>query len=388
VRSQNPDLAAARLRIDEALGQLRQSGRFDNPELEVGIEHDNRFRERTLAVGFSQRFPVTNRLSLEKKISAAQLQAAEAEIRNVERQLVADARTALVKVLAIREQRSLRRSQLAIAGELVTFTREASKRGELSPIDAGQAKLEAATLANESRQLDAAEAAAIGELKPLLGINPGGTVHVGGILPAVQRQASGVDPAKRADWQAARSELDAAENEVGLEHANRYDDIELGIFAAAERSEDAPNGYEDEAVLGFQVKIPLPLWDKNEGNIDTAVARRERKKKELIALASRIRLEAGASRAEMAEWAKLDAELTDQLLPLADDQAKLAEQAYRDGQGDLQSVLRAREQSLQLASSRVDARREFLFAKIRWLAAAGDGQGPAKTFPKTSDDSR
>ncbi len=134
VRSQNPDLAAARLRIDEALGLLRQSGRLDNPELGIGVSHDNRFRERTFEVGFSQRFPVTNRLRLEKKISVAQLQAAEAEIRNVERHLVADARTALVKVLAIREQRTLRRGQLGIAEELAKFTREASKLGELSAV--------------------------------------------------------------------------------------------------------------------------------------------------------------------------------------------------------------------------------------------------------------
>ena len=388
VRAQNPDLAAARLRIDEALGLLRQSGRRSNPELEIGAEHNDRFREGKFEVGISQRFPVTDRLRLEKQVSAAQLQAAEAEIRDVERGLVAEARSAIVRILGIREQRRLGRQQAAIVKELAEFVGDASKRGELSPIDAGQAKLEAARFANQFRQLDAAEAAAIGELKPLLGISRSGTLHVGGTLPPVRSQSPGVDPSRRADWQATRSELEAAKSEVALQHANRYDDIEVGLYAAAERTEDAPDGFENEGVFGLRVKIPLPLWDKNEGNIDAAVARRQRKEKELRALGTRIHLEADAARAEMLEWAKLDAELDNTLLPLAEQQAKLAERAYRDGQGELQAVLRAREQTVQLASSRVDAQREYHLARIRWLAAAGDGQGPAKTLPDYSNNGR
>ena len=51
VRSQNPDLAAARLRIDEAVGRMNQSGRLANPELETGFEHNARFREGRFEIG-------------------------------------------------------------------------------------------------------------------------------------------------------------------------------------------------------------------------------------------------------------------------------------------------------------------------------------------------
>ena len=44
VRAQNPDLAAARLRIQEAVGRMNQSGRLANPEIEAGLEHNPRFR--------------------------------------------------------------------------------------------------------------------------------------------------------------------------------------------------------------------------------------------------------------------------------------------------------------------------------------------------------
>jgi len=102
IRAQNPDLSAARLRIREAQGRMKQSGRLANPELGVEFGHDARFRERALEIGFSQRFPVTNRLKLEKEVSATEVKVAAAEVREVERQLIAEARSGIVKVLAVR----------------------------------------------------------------------------------------------------------------------------------------------------------------------------------------------------------------------------------------------------------------------------------------------
>jgi hypothetical protein len=67
VRAQNPDLAAARLCIAEALGRRNQAGKLSNPVLEGGLEHNSRFREGRLEVGFAQKFPVTDRLHLKKK---------------------------------------------------------------------------------------------------------------------------------------------------------------------------------------------------------------------------------------------------------------------------------------------------------------------------------
>jgi cobalt-zinc-cadmium efflux system outer membrane protein len=109
IRAQNPDLAAARLRIQEAVGRMNQSGRLANPEIEAGLEHNPRFREGKFEVGVSQRFPITDRLRLEKDVSLTELKASEAEVREVERQLTGQAREAVVKVLASRQRRQRRR---------------------------------------------------------------------------------------------------------------------------------------------------------------------------------------------------------------------------------------------------------------------------------------
>jgi cobalt-zinc-cadmium efflux system outer membrane protein len=371
VRAQNPDLAAARLRIDEALGRMKQAGRLSNPELETSFEHNSRFREGRLEVGFSQRFPVTDRLRLEKGISVTQLKAAEAEVREVERLLIARARTQIIQALAIRQRRELLANQIKLASEFAEKLFAASVKGEASALDAASARLEAASVSAELRQLGAQEAAAIGELKPLLGMHPGSPVSVGGTLALPALPSDAVNPAHRPDFQVAMLEVDAAGQGIALQEARRYDDVEAGLFAAAERTEDAPDGYDNEAIVGFRFRIPLPLWNKNEGAIEKARATHERRKLEATALARNIRLEAESDRSQMIEWAKLVRELDETLLPLAEEQSKAASDAFAQSQTDIQTVFRSREKRLQLAAARLDALREFHLTRVRYEAASG-----------------
>ena len=250
IRSQNPDLAAARFRIQEAIGRMNQSGRLANPELETAFEHNTAFREGRFEVGFSQRFPVTERLVLEKQVSLTEVKAAEAEVLEVERRLTGKARETVVKILASRQRRELLREQAGMSGEFARLLGEVANKGEGSILDAGQAKLEAASLPLEIRQLDAAESALVGELEPLLGMLPGEGLAVSGALPEPALPAADADVSRRPDLKAARLEALAAKQNVTLEQSRRFEDVEGGLFAAAERIEDAPNGYDNEAILG------------------------------------------------------------------------------------------------------------------------------------------
>ena len=371
VRAQNPDLAAARLRIREALGRMNQAGRLANPEIGTEVSHDPHYRERKLEIGFTQRFPLTNRLRLEKQVSMAEYKASEAEVREVERQIIAEAREGVVNVLAIRQRRELLNQQSALSKEFADFLAGVAEKGEGSRLDAGQAKLEAASLVLEMRQLDASEVAAVGTLKPLLGMLTAETLLVSGSLPAPAIPAAGVNHARRPDYQAAVLQADAAAKGVALEQAKRYDDVEAGIFAGAEKTEDAPEGYDKEALVGLRFKFPLPLWNNNEGAIQEAQALKERREKEASALARSIDLEAEAARAEMEQWSKLLEELGGTLIPLAEEQAKAAEDAFRQGQGEIQTVFRNREKRLELAAARLDALQQFHLARLRHEAATG-----------------
>jgi cobalt-zinc-cadmium efflux system outer membrane protein len=163
----------------------------------------------------------------------------------------------------------------------------------------------------------------------------------------------------------------AAAQSVALEQTRRYDDAEGGIFAGAERIEDVPDGFKNETIVGVRFKIALPFWNKNEGAIHEAEAKKTRKEKEAFALERGIRLEAETAQSEMLEWAKMIAEINDTLLPLAEEQSAAAETTFRNGQGEIQSVLRSREKRLQLAAAKLDALREFHLARVRHETALG-----------------
>jgi cobalt-zinc-cadmium efflux system outer membrane protein len=371
VRAQNPNLAAARLRIREAQGRMNQSGRLANPELETGIEHNAEFREGLFEIGLTQRFPLTDRLALEKKVTSIEVKAAEAEVREVERRIIAEAREGVVKVLSIRERRELLGTQSKLSKEFADLLSSIASRGEGSLLDAGQAKLEAASLDVQMRQLDAEETSVVGQIKPLLGMYPAENLLVSGSLPSVVVPASGVEHSRRPDFQAASLEAEAAAEGVALEHSRRQEDVEAGVFVGIERSEDAPDGYENEGIVGLRFKIPLPFWNKNEGNIEEATARAERKDKEAKALGRTIDLEVDGARREMAEWQELLGELNGNLIPLAEEQVAAAEEAIKQGQGEIQTVFRNREKLLQLSAARLDALREYHLARVRYEAAKG-----------------
>lgn len=371
IRKQNPDLAAARLLIKEASGRLAQSGRLSNPELQSSIEHNSRLREGRIEIGISQKFPITNRLQLEKDVSLSELEAAKAEVRETERKLIGRSRELVVNLQASRERRKLLSELIGVSTEFAEFLNKAAEKGEGSTLDAGQAKLETAILSVEIPQLQAREAALMGELKPLLGMRISDPMYVGGDLGDPTLPTKDLKPAMRPDLKAATLTSQAASQQVELEKARRYADVEGGLFFAGERAEDAPGGYEDEAIIGFQFKIALPLWDKNEGAIQEAKARKKRKDLEVDALRRNINLAAQSTRDEMTKWKRLIEEIDETLLPLAEQQTKFAEEAYRNGQGEIQSVLRTREKRLQLAASKLDALKEFHLARVRHKTALG-----------------
>lgn len=372
VRNDNPTLAAARWTIQEALGRNQAAGLLDNPAIQAGLSQAHTLQEGAIEVGISQNFPITDRLHLEKEITATQVLQAQAEVREVERLLVLEARGYLIEILTIRQQLALRGEQGKVASELAAFIGEAASRGELSPLDAGQAKLEAARLTGEIPRLRASEAALVGKLKPLLGMTPTDTLNVAGqTLPAASLADYGIAIHNRPDLQATQLASEAAHQAISLARANRYDDVGLGMVAGLERFEDIPAGYQVEGTIGVRVTLALPFWNKNEGQIATAEATAKRKELESQALATQIRNEADAARQEMVQWAELLQNIEGELLPLAEEQATASNTAYREGLGNLQATLRAREQQLDLADSRIQTLRNFQLARIRYEASLG-----------------
>lgn len=368
----NPVLTAARIRIDEARGRLRQAGRLANPELGLEFDRNTRKPEGALSLTLTQKFPVTAKLRLEKAISRAELTAAEAEVSNAERRLVAEVQAVVIKLLALESQKALREKQLGNSEELAGFTRRRMEAGEASTIDASLVEIEASQLRTELLQVGVEQAALMGELRPMLGVAPTTALIVSGSLPGLTSVPPRLGTSgNRADLESAEAMSDAARQTAALARAQRWEDFSVGLKVEGARSEDVPAGFESDTFLGLRFGIPLPLWNRNEGRIQETAAAARRAEKETEALAKTIAAETGAAREAMRTLAAVVTELDGQVLPKAGQLEKDLREAYSTGQTPLQDVLRARDRRLALERQRIEALREFHLARIRYRAALG-----------------
>lgn len=382
VSKHHPDLAAARLRIAEAQGRMLAAGRLANPELGASFMHDSRFEEGTVGLSFDQKFPVTSRLRLEKALSEKLVTAAQLEVQDMQRKAIAEAQVLAVKLLSLEQQRTLRTQQTELAQKLSKFAADRSAAGELSALDAAQAQVDSQRLLLESRKLETERVSFLGELKPKLGLAAEDTLTITGELPSTSLPAK-ASWGSRADYQLARVNEDAARTAMDLARSRKWEDITAGVAWEGERMEDDPNGLERTGFFGFKLSIPLPFWNKNEGEIAEKTATAQRAALETKALTATISNEASAARAEMEANAKLAKETKETLLPLVLQQTERLEKAYQTGQTDLLTVLRAREQRLQLEAAVLDATRDFHLARIRYESAIGI-HAPARTSAATS----
>ena len=370
VRAANPSLKAARLAIDEAKGRLLGAGKLENPVFSFEHQGESGLSPGSTGLALDQTFPLTKRLKLEKQLSSQMVRAAELEVRDAERQLIAEAQALVVKLIAIDQQRALRGRQATVAKELADFARERSAKGELSPLDAAQALVDSQRALLAGKTLETERVTILGEARRLLGVGADETIQVSGSLPPLFVPV-GESWQRRPDFQASLLKEEAAKTDVEIARSKKWEDASAGIFGAREHEGIPGRGEDHSGYAGFRFSIPLPLRKRNEGEVAEKSASAERAALESEALASAITNEAETAREEMSAHAQLAAEMRQTLLPAIREQSDRLEQAYKNGEADLLSVLRAREQQLELEAAVLDSSRDFHLARIRYEAAIG-----------------
>jgi cobalt-zinc-cadmium efflux system outer membrane protein len=370
----NPELAVARVRIAEAKGQLLQAGRLANPELGLEFRRDTDTPQRSAAISIDQKFPVTARLRLEKQVAASDVRAAEIEVREAERKLVSKVEGLAVKLLAAQSQINLRQQQLALAQKLAKFSADRAAKGEISPLDASQAAVESQQARVDIGHWQTEQTSVSGELKQAVGLSATDSLVMKGELPPVQAMPRKTSIEGHPELVMVQERKTQAESNVLLSKAKRWDDVTVGLLAEREKEEDEPVGYERDTFVGFRVSIPLPFWNRNEGDIAAKQAALHRAQLEIRSQRLALQHEAANARKEMEGHADFARETREDLIPLVEEQSKKIEQAYEQGQTDLLTVLRVREQVLKLQTTALDTLKDYHLARIRYEAVVGKGR--------------
>ena len=370
----NPGPEAARQGMEQARGRLAQSGRRAAPELEAEFRPNLAdSSEFGVGLGIMQKFPLTSRLLLERKLSHSEVTVAELEVRDAERRVGVSVRLLAVKLLALNDERELKRGRLLLGREWLVVARKNAAAGEGSSLEADQLELEAGQVEVELLQLDAEEVALVGALRPLLGWPVEAALELAGTLdpPSSVDSAGLPDVTIRPDYLAGQARLESARRELDLQKASQWDDVSAGLAYERDHAYDAGAGLQRDQFLGIKLTVPLPLRSAARGRVQEAVATIRRRELEAAALAATIQADAATARAEMTAATTQYARISSTLLPQARQLEEKFFAAYQSGQAPLTNSLRSREQRLSLEAAQLAAQRNYHLARIQFEAAMG-----------------
>lgn len=377
----NVDLAAARLAIDVARGDLLQSGRLDNPEIRASLSDDFAFKaegERIVSGGLSQRFPITARLAREKDVARGDIAVAEAEVRDFVRGLVADVQQAFYAMRALDERITVAAELIAIVRHVEETTARRLEQAEASAAEVSLLRIERLRLEQDVLRLSREREVSAVLLARLLGrstpgvLQPTGDLDPGDVRVSADATAPLADFSKRPDLEAARARIERAEADRALARTQVWQDWSVGLGFDRDRSVfEAPIGTKRDSFLSLDVTVPLPLWNRQQGRIASSEAQLQRARHERDALRLRAVEQIRAAGARIRTLrASVDA-YEHEILPEATRTRATFEDGYRQGLIGIAELLQAQRQYNETRSARVELVGELRQAAIELEAATG-----------------
>lgn len=287
----NPELRAIEMGINAALSEKKQAGRLENPVLSGEYGNDMAFKNEgqyEARISISQKFPLTGRLSKEKNISEVDVLLAKAEYANARRLLAQKVELAYINAQEKMEIEQLSAGLEDLMQNLEKFAIDAAKRGEMSPLEAAQISQESLQASIEKMTASLEAVSAISELQSTMGTEL--KISLSEKLTAKKFPQKNFNQElleDRPDYKMFKLAAKNADAQIALIKANKYEDIEVGIYYSHSYETDEPFGKDRNSMLGIMVSIPLP-FNSFDGSIEQKLS--IRKKAEAYARAKEIEI--------------------------------------------------------------------------------------------------
>ncbi len=275
----NPTLAAARREVEAAAAQVLQGSLRPNPELSYQTEDASRI-SRTSSVELGLPFETAGKR--EARVRAADLgrQVALSDLDGRALRVRAAVVAAFFDVLAAQELAVLAADSVRLAQRATDIAAKRVAAGKVSPVEETRARVAEAGVRVTQTQSDSELRNARRRLSSLWG-NP--TPNFSSAQGEVERLAE-LPPADAIEQrlatspllQRAQRELERRRSLVSLEQSRAVPDFMLSV--GVRRSLETPGNL---ALLG--VTVPLPVANRNQGNILEALRREDKARDELFA---------------------------------------------------------------------------------------------------------
>lgn len=350
--ARSPTLTAARAEVSAAEGRVRQAGFRTNPEFTVELENFagsgvlSGFQATELTASISQRIDLAGHRRARVSASEARLFAAQLQLAIARADLIRQVRNRFAEGIAARDLLAIARDNVARSQELARVAKELVDAGREPPLRGlrAQAALARTTAALQSAEAD--ERNARSAIAALLGSKVPPEQLVGDASVAVP---AALDAGATLDVALAKAQAAIARADVEQARAEGRVDPSVGVGVRHLRETG-------DVGLVASVSMPLPIFDRNQGNIAAA-------RSDVAAADARVTAATNAAAATIADAraslvaaeARLGA-LEQSGLAEAREALRLAELSYRAGKASLVELLDAQQAYALLQSDLIAAR--------------------------------
>lgn len=354
---QQPELEVTRAKVATAQAALVTAGARPNPTFGFSATNISRLLGgmEPWATGFTLDVPIETAGKRGQRVAQAQAMANAAALNLAHAEWLAKSRVRknLFELFAAKQRQDLLGRQQADQDEIVKLLDARIVAGEISRLEAMQARLQSSQSRLLLRDAEKLSAEAQASLAEAVGVS----VHA---LDAAQLSFAGLDALphrpdearlrraallQRSELLAALAEYAAAEASVRLEIAKQFPDLHLGPGYSYDQGQN-------KWTIGFNVT--LPVFDRNRGPIEEALAKRREAAANFNAQQAKALAELERALASYrGSLAKL--ETAEQLLTAQEKQQRSSEALFKGGESDRLTLVSAQVELHAARLARLDA---------------------------------
>src|SRR5712671_683151 len=284
---QNAELAAARAEVDAAIGRLRQAGLRPNPMLGLAGQQNVSGPDNNVSVRVTVPLDLNGRKDGRVGVAERELAMKRAQLGDRERRLRADVRMKAGEALAAARNVQVTGELLELNRTALGLTQERVRTGAIPPLEGNLMQVEVNRLDASRQVLESRLEVLRLQLKALTGLSPDAPLGLRGELESsdvpVERNV-GVTRAlvARPDLEAARTDVTLAQARVKKEEADGRWDASVNVGYQRQETGFMLNGITDRGstrpiqdvfhMVGGGVTITLPVRNRNQGNVQAALA--------------------------------------------------------------------------------------------------------------------
>lgn len=345
----NPELAAAQWEIGVAEGDRQQAGLIPNPVLSWEVE-DTRRDTSTTTVMLSQALELGGKRGARIAAAGKGQDAARLELEQRGNELRADVVQAFYAAARAQAGLELARQSRALAERGLHVAEGRVRAGKVSPVEATRAQVQ---LAETDLQVSRAETLKINSNRELARATGSPTASFErldytdlspGKSPSSARMMTALN--QSAELRLAQTRIEQREAALGSERAKRIPDLTVSVGSQYSREER-------ERVNVVGLSMPLPLFDRNQGNVLAASRRADQSRDLRNAVELKLRTQTQSALDQWSTAAQEVESFNKVILPAAQSAVDTATRGFEMGKFGFLEVL--------------DAQRTLISARSQYL---------------------